>query len=136
MSNYLLSKREAREAVQAMQREYKNYLVKFPNKSNDRFVIEKKNRINDFINFINASDDFELQQRKEIENLKQLLSKREKTIVQIIDSLIMIDANTAFYSLTCLLQFAPDQTARFASLRREVFHKFDLNRFFNTIDKL
>lgn len=134
--NYPISKREALEALQAMQKEYNNYLLKFPDKANDRFTIQRASRINQLINFMNASSEFEVQKLKEIEKLKQLVDKREKTIVQIVDSLIMIDANTAFHSLTCLLQYTPDQTARFASLRREVFHKFDLNRFYNTIDKL
>ena len=136
MSNYLLSKRYAREAVQAMQKEYKSYLLKFPEKTNDRFTVERANRINDLINFVNASDDEEQRKTREIEKLKQRIDQRERAIIQIIDSLIMVDASTTFHVLTNLLHYDPQQTARFVSLKRDVLHKFDIKRFFNTIDRL
>lgn len=131
--NYPISKREALEALQAMQKEYNNYLLKFPDKTNDRFTIQRASRINQLINFMNASDEFELQQKKEIEHLKQLVEQRERSIIQIIDTLIILDYNVAFNSLTFILEFCPDQTERLSLLRREVLRKFNIKRFNNTI---
>jgi len=128
-------KREAREAIEQLEKSLQNYVDKNPDKEFSAYVKKQNDNINALKLFYNTVEENEQTNHIYIDKLTQRIDKLEKSITMIIDSLILLDYNVAFHALTSMLQYTPDTLTKMANLRKDVLHKFDLKRFYNVLEK-
>jgi hypothetical protein len=133
--NKSIIKREAREAIEQLEKSLQNYVDKNPDKEFSAYVKKQNDNINALKLFYNTVEENEQTNHIYIDKLTQRIDKLEKSITMIIDSLILLDYNVAFHALTSMLQYTPDTLAKMANLRKDVLHKFDLKRFYNVLEK-
>lgn len=128
-------KREAREAIEQLEKSLQNYVDKNPDKEFSAYVKKQNDNINALKLFYNTVEENEQTNRIYIDKLTQRIDKLEKSITMIVDSLILLDYNVAFHALISLLQYTPDTLSKVANLRHDVLKKFDLKRFYNVLEK-
>jgi archaellum biogenesis ATPase FlaH len=133
--NKAVIKREALESIKQLEYSLQSYVDKNPDKEFSTYVKKQNKNINALKLFYNMVEENEQTTRLNIDQLKNRIDKLEKSIVTIIDTLIMLDYNAAFHALTSFLQYTPDTLHKIAHLRTEVLKKFDLTRFFNVLEK-